>query len=131
MSHVYRRPPLAQYLQRRPRVFAVPAGPQIVSVGEVTETEVAQTVIPLTGGWASASGDLLLSVMEAASENEVYHVESVTTGETTWTHDGSVRQIITLGMHLNFLQTILPDNVGATDKSVRLPQVDDPVYFNS
>ena len=110
MSHVYRRPPRVQYLQRRPRIF--------------------NQGTPPVGGWTSTSGDLLLSVMEAASENEVYHVESVTTGTTTWSHNGSIREIIVLGMHLNFLQTVLPDNVDGDDKTVRLPQVSDPVYFN-
>jgi hypothetical protein len=112
MSWVYRRQPQAQYRQKRkltPTLFV-----------ESTPSD----------DWPTASGDLLLSVMEAASDNEVYHVESVTTGTTTWTHDGTIREIVVLGMSLNSLQTVLTDDVDADDRSVRLPQVPDLVYSN-
>lgn len=80
--------------------------------------------------WSSTTGDLLLSVMEGASENELYHVESVTTGETTWTHDGSIRQVEVLLMALGFKQEVFLDNVAGTDQEAPVLQTKDRTYFN-
>lgn len=79
-------------------------------------------------GWSTASGDLLFYVMEAASDNELYHVESVTTGTTTYTHGGVVKNIEVLVSALSYKQVILVDDIGATDESVPILQVPDLVY---
>jgi hypothetical protein len=81
--------------------------------------------------WSATTGDLILSIMEPASEHSLYHDESVTTGQTTWTHDGTVREIIILGMSLNFLQAIVLDDVGTDDKTVPLQQIPDTTYSNN
>ena len=80
--------------------------------------------------WSSTTGDLLISVMEAASENELYHVESVTTGTTTWSHDGTNREVEVLLMSLGFKQEVFLDDVDGDDKSAPVLQVIDRTYSN-
>lgn len=82
------------------------------------------------GSWNSTTGDLLFSVMEAASEGELYHVESVTSGTTTWSHDGTARTVEVLVMATNFLQVVYLDTVDATDKSNSIVQIPDRVFAN-
>jgi len=82
------------------------------------------------GSWNSTTGDLLFSVMEAASDNELYHVESVTTGTTVWNHDGTSRTIEVLVMATFFLQVVYLDTVSAADKSNSIVQIPDRVFSN-
>ena len=82
------------------------------------------------GSWNSTTGDLLFSVMEAASDNELYHVESVTSGSTVWNHDGTTREIEVLVMATLFIQVFYLDNVSAADKSNSVVQIPDRVYSN-
>ena len=80
--------------------------------------------------WGSSTGDLLLTFMEAASDNELYHVESVTSGSTVWNHDGTTREIEVLVMATFFIQVFYLDNVSAADKSNSVVQIPDRVYSN-
>jgi len=80
--------------------------------------------------WGSSTGDLLCTFMEAASDNELYHVESVTTGTTTWSHNGSTREIEVLVMATSFIQVVYLDNVAAVDKSNSVVQTPDRVFSN-
>ena len=82
------------------------------------------------GTWNSTTGDLLFLVIEAASDNELYHVESVTSGSTVWNHDGTTREIEVLVMATLFIQVFYLDNVGAIDKSNSIVQIPDRVYAN-
>ncbi len=79
-------------------------------------------------GWSSTTGDLLMSVMEAASDSELYHVESVTTGTTSYSHGGTAKTIEVLVASLNYKQVILVDSIDANDKSVPILQIPDLVY---
>lgn len=94
------------------------------------DSEIVEVGNALLGVWESVAGDLLFSVMEAASDNELYHVESVTTGTTTWTHDGTVRSIEVLAMSLAFKALMYLDDVGGIDKSQAISQIPDLVYSN-
>lgn len=81
-------------------------------------------------GWGTAGGDILFTVMEAASDNQLYHVESVTSGTTDWVHDGTVREIEVLAMSIAYKAFLLIDNVGGSAKSVPISQVEDRVFSN-
>jgi len=80
--------------------------------------------------WGTAGGDLLFSVMEAASENELYHAETVTTGTTTYNHPGTAKTVEVLAMSLNEKQLVFLDSLSATAKSVPVVQIADPFYSN-
>jgi hypothetical protein len=80
------------------------------------------------GTWSVATGDLLFKAMEAASDNELYHVESVTTGTTSYSHGGTAKTIEVLVASLNYKQVILVDTIDANDKSVPILQIPDLVY---
>lgn len=81
------------------------------------------------GAWVIASGsDNYFAVMEAASENQLYHVETLTSGTTTYTHGGAAKSIEVLIAALVYQQVVLVDTIGADEKSVPILQVPDLVY---
>jgi len=82
------------------------------------------------GTWGSTTGDLLLSIMEAASDNVLYHVESVTSGTTTYSHGGTSKTIEVLVFSLSKKPVVYLDTISGTDKSQAVSQVDDLVYSN-
>ena len=82
------------------------------------------------GVWGSTTGDLLFSLMAAASDNSLYHAESVTTGTTTWTHGGTAREIEVLAMSLNYRALVYVDDVDSNVKSQSIAQQLDGVYLN-
>lgn len=96
-----------------------------------TTSVITGTRYVLNGTWNSTTGDLLFKAMEAASDNELYHVESVTTGTTTYTHGGTAKTIEVLVASIVYKQVILIDTIGGTDKSVPVLQIPDLVYQNN
>ncbi len=81
-------------------------------------------------GWSTASGDLLFSAMEAASDNSLFHVESVTTGTATYTHGGVSKTIEVIVSSLAYKQLAFQDSIGSTDKTQSVVQTPDLVYAN-
>lgn len=86
--------------------------------------------LEVSSTWTSQSTDLDFTIWEAPSENELYHVESVTTGTTTWQHNGSARNIEVLVADIVNKQFVLVDSVGGTSKSVPVTQQIDRFYLN-
>ena len=66
--------------------------------------------------------------MDAASDNSLYHVESVTTSTTAYTHGGVAKEIEVLVASTYFYQVVLIDTIGAEDKSQAVVQIPDLVY---
>ena len=96
---------------------------------DTSDVEASGTRYVYNAGWGTAAGDLLVEIMEAASDNELFHVES-SVGTETWQHGGTVRDIEVLALHQDYLPIVLLDDVGATDKDATLTQSPDRVFSN-
>lgn len=82
------------------------------------------------GTWSSTTGDLLLSVMDSAGDNELQFDNDVTTGTVTYTHGGQAKTIEVIVSNLSFLQLAFLDTIGGSDKSQTVVQTPDLVYLN-
>jgi hypothetical protein len=94
-----------------------------------TGTHGSGTRYNYNAGWGTASGDLWFSIMEAASDNELFHVES-SSGIETYAHGGVVKEVEVLAMHTNFIAIVVIDTLAATDTNVTLTQTPDRVFSN-
>jgi len=82
------------------------------------------------GSWASSTGDLLLSVLEAASDNQLHFADAVSTGSTTYPHGGVAKTIEVIVSSLNYLQVVYLADIGGSDASQAVVQIPDLVYYN-
>jgi hypothetical protein len=94
-----------------------------------TGTHGSGTIYTYAGSWSSGTGDLWFSIMEAASDNELFHVES-TSGVETYSHGGTVKEIEVLALATNYLPILVIDSLGTVDSSIALSQSPDRVYSN-
>jgi len=71
-----------------------------------------------------------VTIIRTSDSAELYHVEAVTTGTTTYQHDGTVEAVTVLLMSVAEKQLVFEDTLGAGTVSFPVSQVTDPFYSN-
>jgi len=94
-----------------------------------TDVHASGTRYVYNAGWGTASGDLLFTLMEAASDNTLFHVES-SSGSETYSHGGVVKEIEILAVHIDYRPLVIIDALAATDTGATLTQTLDRTYSN-